>query len=118
MRGDIKMKIIRTEVGNYSRSLTLEIDECVVNTVNNSLTASLVAEVSYVPLTEKEIWDIMTLSVKAPRFQEEYFVDLEFYHGVMKLGDFVHCVINDIFADLPTGETEEVVEYYRDEFCP
>lgn len=115
------MKIIRTEVGNYSRSLTLEIDECVVRTVNNSLTASLVTEVtevSYVPLTGKEIWDIMTLSIKAPRFQEEYFVDLEFYHGVIKLGDFVHCVINDIFADLPLEDAEEVVEYYRDEFRP
>ena len=112
------MKIIRTEVGKYSRSLTLEIDECVVRTVNNSLIASLVTEVTYEPLTEKEIWDIMTLSIKAPRFQEEYFVDLDFYHGVIKLGDFVHCVINDIFADLPLDDAEEVVEYYRDEFCP
>ena len=117
MKGELKMKIVRTEQGKYTRSLTLEIDECVVDTINSELTTSLVNGVKFVPLTAEDIWKIMIESIEAPRYKEEYFIDYKFYNGVMKLGDFVRCNINDIFATLP-GETEEVVDFYNDEFYP
>ena len=116
------MKIVRTEEGYYTRKTTLNIDETVAEKINSALEASVVSflvgtRTKFEPLTPEDIWDIMTKSIDAPRFREEYFVNLKFYAGNMKLGDFVHCAINDIFAEIP-GEGEETPDFYNDEFYP
>lgn len=109
------MKIIRTEDGTFTRIITLEIDEVTVEKINKDLEDALVNGAKYIPLTVEEVWDIMLHYFEAPRHNEEYFVELKFYSGNMKLGDFVRFTINDIFEELP-GETDEQTEVWYDEF--
>ena len=111
------MKIMRTEEGRIARTTTLEIDEITVEKINKDLKEALVSGVKFIPLTVEETWAILTDSVEAPRFAEEYFVELKFYSGNIKLGDFVRLIINDMFAELP-GESDEDIEIWYDEFYP
>lgn len=109
------MKIVRTEDGTFTRTITLEIDEVTVEKINKDLEDALVNGAKYIPLTVEEVWDIMLHYFEAPRYNEEYFVELKFYSGNMKLGDFVRLTINDIFEELP-GEVDERTEVWYDEF--
>ena len=110
------MKIVRIEEGHYSRRFTLEIDEALVSVINKELEDSIVNGATFKPLTVEEVWTIMTKSIEAPRFKEEYFIDIKFYNGIMKLGDFVRLIINTTFEELPGELDDEIVEFYRDEF--
>lgn len=111
------MKIMRTEEGRYNRTTTLEIDEITVEKINKDLEEALVNGTKYIPLTVEETWAILNDSIKAPRYNEEYFIELKLYSGNMKLGDFVRLTINDMFEELP-GESEEIPEIWYDEFYP
>ena len=110
------MKVVRTEEGTYTRTTSLEIDEITVEKINKDLEEALVNGAKYIPLTVKETWAILNDSM-TPRALEEYFVELNFYSGNMKLGDFVRITINDMFEELP-GESEEKPEIWYDEFYP
>lgn len=110
------MEIVRTEEGRYTRTITLKVDQDLVDTINKDLEAALVNGAKYIPLTLEEVWNIMLKSIDAPRFKEEYFVELDFYSGNMKLGDFIHCEINNIFATLPAHQEDETVELFEDEY--
>ena len=111
------MEIMRTEEGRFTRTTTLEIDKVTVEKINTDLEEAIVNGAKFIPLTVDETWDILTNSVGAQRYNEEYFVELSFYNGNMKLGDFVRLTINDIFAELP-GESNEEPEIWYDEFYP
>lgn len=110
------MKIVRTEEGTYSRTSTLNINEDFVETINSNFKKVLVGNVDFIPLTLKELCNIIKAD-NAPRANEEYHVNLEFYHGVMKLGTYVRCEINNCFEELP-GEVDERPEVWCDEFEP
>lgn len=110
------MKVIRTEEGRYNRVTTLTIDEKVVDRINKDLEKAIVNGVKFKPLTEKDIVDLVLNGYKVSRADEEYFVELEFYQGNMKLGTFVHCEINDIFEELPADELHEEPDSWVDEF--
>ena len=112
------MKITRTEEGRYVRITTLTIDEKVVERINEDLANAIVTEGVFKALTEEEIVGMIMDSVKAPRAQEEYFIELEFYQGNIKLGDFVTLEINDIFEEAPADELHEEPEVWSDEVYP
>lgn len=112
------MKIVRQEDGRFIRTVTLEINSSVVDTVNESLKKAIVNGMAFEPLTSEDIFTLMSDNIDAPRYREEYFVECEFYTGNMKLGDFVRCTINDIFAELPTKLEDETIEVWYDEFYP
>lgn len=114
----IEMEIIRREEGRYVRKLALNIDEDITNFINERLEESLVGGGKYERLTIQDIWDIMTKSIDAPRYKEEYFVELEFYSGMMKLGDFVRKEINAFFEVIPGEIEDETVDVFYDEFYP
>ena len=111
------MKITRTEEGRYTRVTTLIIDEKVVDRINEDLEDAIVNGVKFKPLTVKEVVDLIT-DTKSSRGNEEYFVELEFYSGNMKLGVFVHCELNDIFEGAPADEIHEEPDYWTDEIYP
>ena len=111
------MKITRTEEGRYTRITTLTIDEDIVKRINEDLEIAIVNGVKFKPLTMEEIADLVS-DGKSPRANEEYFVELEFYSGNMKLGAFVHCEINDIFEETPAEEINEEPDIWTDEIFP
>ena len=111
------MKITRTEEGRYTRITTLTIDEDIVKRINEDLEIAIVNGVKFKPLTMEEITDLVS-DGKSPRANEEYFVELEFYSGNMKLGAFVHCEINDIFEETPAEEINEEPDIWTDEIFP
>lgn len=111
------MKITRTEEGRYTRVTTLIIDEEIVERINEDLEAAIVNGVKFKPLTLEEVTDLIS-DAKASRGDEEYFVELEFYSGNMKLGVFVHCEINDIFEETAADEIHEEPDYWTDEIYP
>ena len=112
------MKITRTEEGRYVRVTTLTIDEEITNRINKDLADAIVTEGVFKALTEEEITDIIMNSFKASRAQEEYFIELEFYQGNIKLGDFITLEINDIFEEAPADELHEEPEVWSDEVYP
>jgi len=111
------MEIVRVEEGKYTRTATLVIDEVTLEAINEKLAESIVNGVKFTPLALEELWDILTKTVKASRYNEEYFVELEFYEGNMKLGSFVRTLINDLFEGM-VGNVEESMDFYYDEFHP
>lgn len=118
MKGELEMKIVRTEEGKYTRTTTLELDKEVVEVINHNLSMAIVNGVECAPLTVEEVWDILTNSIKAVRYNEEYFIEYYVYTGNMKLGDFVRCEINEYFEEMPCDETEETPDLWYDEFHP
>lgn len=111
------MQITRTEEGRYTRITTLIIDENIVKRINKDLETAIVNGVKFRPLTMEEVIDLVS-DAKSPRTDEEYFVELDFYSGNMKLGAFVHCEINDIFEEAPADELHEEPEIWTDEVYP
>lgn len=111
------MKITRTEEGKYTRITTLTINEDIVKRINEDLDVAIVNGVKFKPLTIEEVIDLVS-DAKSSRADEEYFVELEFYSGNMKLGAFIRCEINDIFEELPADEIQEEPEYWTDEIYP
>lgn len=111
------MKITRTEEGKYTRITTLTINEDIVKRINEDIDIAIVNGVKFKPLTMQEIIDLVS-GAKSPRADEEYFVELEFYSGNIKLGAFVRCEINDIFEELPADEIHEEPDYWTDEIYP
>lgn len=111
------MEIVRTEEGSFTRRITLKIDGPLVSLINKDLEEALVNG-SCKPLTLEEVWGILSESIEAPRFMEEYFVDLKFYVGNMKLGDFVRYEVNNFFEELPGEIDSERIDLYTDEFYP
>jgi hypothetical protein len=111
------MKITRTEEGKYTRITTLTINEDTVKRINEDLDVAIVNGVKFKPLTIQEVIDLVS-GAKSSRGDEEYFVELEFYSGNMKLGAFIRCEINDIFEELPADEIHEEPDYWTDEIYP
>ena len=111
------MKILRTEEGRFTRTIELEVDKEIVEIINHNLSMAITNGAKFNPLTLEDVCNILTYSIEAPRFNEEYFVDYDFYTGNIKLGNFVRSEINNIFADLP-GEVNEETEVWYDEFYP
>lgn len=112
------MEIIRTEEGRYSRKFTLKVDDSLAYTINEDIQFAMreVQARNFKPLTVEELWDIMTNSIQASRYKEEYLFKLRFSEGNMRLGDFVRYEINNIFSLMPGELENEEVEYYEDEY--
>lgn len=111
------MKITRTEEGRYTRITTLTINEDTVKRINEDLDIAIINGVKFKPLTMEEVIELIS-GAKSSRADEEYFVELEFYSGNMKLGVFIHCEINNIFEETPAKEIHEEPEIWTDEIYP
>lgn len=111
------MEITRTEEGRYTRVTTITINEDIVKRINEDLEKAIINGVRFKPLTIEEVTNLIS-GIKPSRADEEYFVELEFYSGNIKLGAFIHCEINDIFEETSTGELHEEPEIWSDEIYP
>ena len=109
------MKITRGEEGTYVRVTELEIDEDTVNLINSNLKAAIVNGVKFTPLTKEEVWKILKNSEDNSRAREEYFVEIQWYTGVITLYEFIRCELNNYFIELP-GQVEEKCYNWYDEF--
>lgn len=107
------MEIVRTEEGTYTRTMTLKINEDLVEAINANLEAATVDGTIHEPLTLEEVWNI--IKGTSARSQEEYFVELRFYTGNMKLYDFIRCEINNYFEEMQESEVEEKPDFWCDE---
>lgn len=109
------MKVIRTEEGKYYRTITLDIDEVLVESINRNIEMYLEEGEDFICLTVDEVWKILR-SAEAPRFDEWHYVKLFYFEGNMKLGNFVRMMVNDALAQLPGKIDDEVVDLYYDTY--